>query len=44
MLIVFYGISQVILNGGTTPTLARCGGVAVGSTLSSHGHKRYGGP
>ena len=28
---------------GDTPTLARCGGVAVGSTLPSHTYKRDGG-
>jgi hypothetical protein len=33
-------LAKLIIEWGGTPTLARCGGVAVGSTLPSHGHKR----
>jgi hypothetical protein len=32
-------LAKLIIEWGGTPTLARCGGVDVGSTLSSHGHK-----
>jgi hypothetical protein len=36
-------LAKLIIEWGGTPTLARCGGVDVGSTLPSHGHKGYGG-
>jgi len=33
-------LAKLNIEWGSTPTLARCGGVAVGSTLLPHGHKR----
>ena len=36
-------LAKLIIEWGGTPTLARCGGVDVGSTLPSHGHNKNGG-
>jgi hypothetical protein len=36
-------LAKLNIEWGDTPTLARCGGVAVGSTLPSYTYKRDGG-
>jgi hypothetical protein len=36
-------LAKLNIEWGDTPTLARCGGVAVGSTLLPHGYNKTGG-